>query len=194
MTIRAIFSMDAKKGMGNKGELLFNISDDLKRFKKLTEGDTVLMGKKTWNSLPIKPLPNRDNVVVTSSIEGIDGRAKVVDDPHLVLDYHRFARNEDLWIIGGANLIEQAILEDYVDEVYMTIILDESKEADVFFNQDVFETVKYEIMFHENKEFVEDGETIPYANLIKRKKKKKKSLLSIKRVGFLQFKMSILTL
>ena len=171
MTIRAIFSMDAKKGMGNKGELLFNISDDLKRFKKLTEGDTVLMGKKAWYSLPIKSLPNRDTVVVTSSIEGIDGRAKVVDDPHLVLDYHRFARNEDLWIIGGANLIEQAILEDYVDEVYMTIILDESKEADVFFNQDVFETVKYEIMFHENKEFVEDGETIPYANLILTKKK-----------------------
>ena len=65
--ISAIVAVDANWGIGYNGQLLEHISDDLKRFKELTSNNTVVMGRKTWESLPNKPLPNRFNVVLTST-------------------------------------------------------------------------------------------------------------------------------
>ena len=65
--ISAIVAVDANWGIGYNGQLLEHISDDLKRFKELTSNNTVVMGRKTWESLPNKPLPNRLNIVLTST-------------------------------------------------------------------------------------------------------------------------------
>ena len=64
--IAAIVAVDNNFGIGFNGELLERIPDDLKRFKQLTDDSTVVMGRKTWDSLPKKPLPNRFNIIVTS--------------------------------------------------------------------------------------------------------------------------------
>lgn len=64
--ISAIVAVDENWGIGYNGDLLEHIPEDLKYFKTLTDGNTIIMGRKTWDSLPKKPLPNRFNVVITS--------------------------------------------------------------------------------------------------------------------------------
>ena len=63
--ISAIVAVDYNWGIGFNGDLLEHIPEDLKYFKQLTTGNTVVMGRKTWDSLPKKPLPNRHNLVIT---------------------------------------------------------------------------------------------------------------------------------
>ena len=63
--ISAIVAVDENFGIGFNGDLLEHIPEDLKHFKELTSGHTVVMGRKTWDSLPKKPLPNRHNLVIT---------------------------------------------------------------------------------------------------------------------------------
>jgi dihydrofolate reductase len=72
--ISIIVAVSEDLGIGKDNKLLWNISEDLKRFKRLTSGNTVIMGKKTWESLPRRPLPDRTNIVLTDvTDEIIDG-------------------------------------------------------------------------------------------------------------------------
>ena len=66
--ISAIVAVDNNWGIGYNGNLLEHIPDDLKYFKQLTSNKMVVMGRKTWDSLPIKPLPDRLNIVITNTI------------------------------------------------------------------------------------------------------------------------------
>jgi dihydrofolate reductase len=65
--ISAIVAVDKNWGIGFNNDLLEHIPEDLKRFKELTTGNTVIMGRKTWDSLPKKPLPDRLNIIITSN-------------------------------------------------------------------------------------------------------------------------------
>ena len=65
MKIHLIWAQDTNGGIGKNGKLPWHISEDLKKFKSLTYNSTVIMGRKTWDSLPIKPLPNRRNFVLS---------------------------------------------------------------------------------------------------------------------------------
>jgi len=67
MEVHLIWAQDANGGIGKNGELPWHISEDLKNFKKLTLNSTIIMGRKTWDSLPIKPLPKRRNIVLSTS-------------------------------------------------------------------------------------------------------------------------------
>jgi len=76
--ISIIVAVSDDWGIGKDNELLWHISEDLKRFKRLTTGKTVIMGKKTWYSLPKRPLPERRNIVLTDiPFEIIDGSETV---------------------------------------------------------------------------------------------------------------------
>ena len=63
--ISIIAAVSEDWGIGKDNELLWRIPDDLKRFKRLTTGNAIIMGKKTWESLPRRPLPDRENIVLT---------------------------------------------------------------------------------------------------------------------------------
>ena len=65
MNIQLTWAQDKKGGIGKNGKLPWHISEDLKNFKKLTTGHTIIMGRKTWDSLPVKPLPNRKNIILS---------------------------------------------------------------------------------------------------------------------------------
>ena len=65
--IHIIWAQDENGGIGKNGQLPWHISEDLKNFKKITSNSTIIMGRKTWDSLPIKPLPNRENIVLSKS-------------------------------------------------------------------------------------------------------------------------------
>lgn len=112
--IRGILAHDQEWGIGKDGGLPWpKNSEDLKWFKECTEHSTVVMGRKTWESLPFK-LPNRDNVVVTSG-DGPIG-ADIVGDLKSILKILPQIKT-DIWIIGGAQLVESMLY--YIDELWL---------------------------------------------------------------------------
>ena len=66
MKTTLIVAMDSNNGIGKNGCIPWHVPEDLVHFKQYTNGKTVVMGRKTWESLPVKPLPNRDNIFLTS--------------------------------------------------------------------------------------------------------------------------------
>lgn len=147
--IAAIGAYD--RAIGNNNELLWHISDDLKRFKSITERHPVIMGRKTFDSIVdyLKgPLPNRTNIVVTRDQSYSYDGAAIVHSLEDALEKAGEIEATEIFIIGGAQIYEQAIL--LADKIYLTLI-DDRKEADVYFPE-------YEQMFTK-KTFEEKRET-----------------------------------
>lgn len=130
MKICAIAAMDQAGVIGLNGALPWRISSDLKRFSELTTGHTVLMGRKTWDSLPIefRPLPNRHNIVLTRQI-GFDApQVEVWGDLQKCLSFYKSSEVPDdfrlktdiLWIIGGAQIYKATM--PYWHELYLTVV------------------------------------------------------------------------
>ena len=123
----AIVAVDEKWGIGRDNGLLFHISDDLKRFRALTEGKTVLMGRKTLQSLPGgRGLPRRRNVVLTGDEDFRAENAEVVHSAAEAV----WVAGEDAWVIGGES-VYRAFLP-LCSRVYVTRIAADGG-ADVFF-------------------------------------------------------------
>ena len=117
--IRAILACDENWGIGKSGALPWPHNPaDLKWFKTSTLNHTIVMGKATWDSLPVKPLPNRVNVVVSSS--NILAKVDVVSISDLRRRVSSMDTDQDMWIIGGARLIEGMM--DYIDEFHLSQI------------------------------------------------------------------------
>lgn len=118
--------------IGKDNKLLWKQSEDLKRFKSLTLGQKVVMGRKTYESIG-KPLPNRDNYVITRSLNEIEG-CKVLKS------FEEVNKLEgDIFIIGGGEIYEKFIT--FADEIYLTII-DCDVDGDTFFNLDFNEWIE----------------------------------------------------
>jgi len=113
-----------RRAIGREGKLPWRIPEDLKRFKRLTTGHAVLMGRGTWESLG-RPLPGRRNVVLSSGpVEGIESYTSVEDS------LRALAPLEKVFVIGGGKVYAQLI--DRADELYLTLV-DMDVEADTFF-------------------------------------------------------------
>jgi len=115
--MKLIVACDPKGGIGYNNKLPWtNIQGDLPRFKELTTGKVILMGRNTWESLPKKPLPNRINVVVTKQdIMGVTTLTSLPDRDTMDLS--------DVWLIGGAQLINSSW--HLLDEIHLTRTLAE---------------------------------------------------------------------
>lgn len=123
-----IAAVDNNMGIGKNNRLLASIKPDLKYFKRVTEGHTVVMGYNTYLSLPNGPLPNRNNIVITSKnieIEDVTVLHSIED----LLDWTK-DKEEEIFVIGGASIYEQLIT--YADKLYLTHIF-HTFEADAFF-------------------------------------------------------------
>ena len=127
--ITIIVAIAENGAIGYKNELLYRISADLKRFKALTTGHTIVMGRKTFQSLPKGALPNRRNVVLTrdSSIQ-FEG-AETFTSIDSVLTSVR--EDEQLFIIGGAEIYKQTMA--IADKLEVTLVHDVPSEADAYF-------------------------------------------------------------
>ncbi len=116
------------RGLGFQNKLLFRISDDLKNFKNLTEGNVVIMGRKTFESIG-KPLPNRENIVITRNEnfkpEGVSVVHSLDEALELALSFKK-----EIFIIGGGEIYQQALPR--TDRLYLTVI-DGDLPADTFF-------------------------------------------------------------
>ena len=110
--------------IGKDNTIPWHYSADLKRFKRLTTGNTIIMGRKTWESLPIKPLPNRRNIVITrSSIKDIECFQSIDDALQ--------ACEGDVWFIGGAGIYQEAMQK--ADIIDMTLVPDSVSGEDCIY-------------------------------------------------------------
>ena len=128
--IALIVAMDRNRVIGYHNDMPWHLPNDLAHFKKTTTGHTILMGRRTFDSIG-RPLPNRKNVVLTRSkdLQLPDG-VQVIHDLQFVLDWKTNYPNEKLFIIGGAHLYEQTL--PYVDRMYITKI-DAAFPGDTYF-------------------------------------------------------------
>ena len=124
-----IVAIAENNAIGNKGELVYHIPADLKRFKALTTGHTVLMGRKTFQSLPKGALPNRRNIVLTRNEDLEFPGAERFSSMEEALSH--CADNEHIFVIGGAEIYRQAL--PFADELLLTRIHATPECADTFF-------------------------------------------------------------
>ena len=127
--ISAIVAVNEDWGIGYNNDLLEHIPADLKFFKTMTTGKTVVMGLNTWNSLPKKPLPNRFNII----IEPTD-YYKEPDAPIAHMDLDTFINNLDdteYVVMGGGSIYRQLL--PYCDRVYVTKIYKKHENVDTYF-------------------------------------------------------------
>lgn len=128
MKISIIAAVAANRAIGQDNKLIYWLPNDLKRFKALTTGHTIIMGRRTFESLPKGALPNRRNIVLsrtTQAFEGCDTFASL--DEALA----HCGADEDIYIIGGASVYEQAMA--CADRLCLTEVHDTPAEADAFF-------------------------------------------------------------
>lgn len=123
--IRAILAHDDKWGIGKSGTLPWpHNAQDLRWFKQNTTNSLVVMGRHTWNSLPVKPLPNRINIVVSSKVPKGDAHAVYSTDdiPKLLvnLSKSRYRVLDGIWVIGGAQLVHSSL--PVLDEIWLNNI------------------------------------------------------------------------
>ena len=126
--ISIIAAVAKNNAIGYKNKLLYWLPNDLKRFKALTTGHTIIMGRKTFDSLPKGALPNRRNVVISRTVGSLPG-CEVFASLEEAL--RSCTDNEDIYIIGGATVYEQSL--PFADRLCLTEIDDTPDEADVFF-------------------------------------------------------------
>lgn len=128
MTINMIAAVARNRAIGFENKLIYWLPNDLKRFKQLTTGHTIVMGRRTFESLPKGALPNRRNVVLTSSVQTLPG-CDVYSSLEAALESCK--ADENVYIIGGASVYEQAFR--VADRLCLTEVDDVPAEADAFF-------------------------------------------------------------
>jgi len=156
--ISIIVAVSDDWGIGMNNELLWHIPEDLKRFKKLTMGKTIIMGKRTWESLPRRPLPGRKNIVLTDiPDECIDGSvtAYSIEDA-----LSKCVQDEEIFVIGGGMVYRQFM--PIADRLYITHV-HKKAPADVWFPK--IDRRKWKII--EKEECIsEDENRIPYTYVV----------------------------
>ena len=124
-----IVAVAENNAIGLNNQLLYRLPNDLKRFKALTTGHTIIMGRKTFESLPKGALPNRRNIVLSRQ-EGLHYENaecyRSLEDALMQCDY-----TEDVYIIGGGELYRQTI--GLVKRIHLTVVHDTPADADAFF-------------------------------------------------------------
>lgn len=129
MTVKIIAAVCSNGAIGRGGDLLFHISDDLKRFKSLTMGHPIIMGRKTFESFPKGPLPGRRNIIISRQKDYAPAGAEVYDSPEAALE--ACGGSDEVFVIGGGEIYRRFV--DLADELELTEIDAAPTDADTFF-------------------------------------------------------------
>ena len=122
-----IAAIGKNRELGKKGQLIFHIKEDMKFFRETTSGHKIVMGRKTWESLPGK-LKNRENIVI--SRRDLDGPDLVIKDPEDFINCNKNT-DEEIFIIGGGSIYTMFL--PYAKNLYLTEVDSKDPSADVFF-------------------------------------------------------------
>jgi dihydrofolate reductase len=123
--ISIIVATSKNRVIGNNKSLIWKLPADLKRFKQITTGNTIVMGRKTYESIG-KPLPNRRNIIITRDTNYLVDNCEIVNS----LEEALMLCNNDCFIIGGGEIYKQSI--DIADKIYLTLV-QEDFEGDTYF-------------------------------------------------------------
>ena len=129
MKISIIAAIGKNNELGRNNDLIWRLPNDLKFFKSVTSGHTVLMGRNTFWSLP-KVLPNRTNVVITDMDEEYPSDVVIYNSIESFMNDYT-DRDEEVFIIGGASIYSQFI--DKAENLYLTEVSDSCSDASVYF-------------------------------------------------------------
>jgi len=129
--ISIIVAHDDKRGIGKNNQLLFRISADLKRFKKLTMNHPIIMGRKTHQSIG-RPLPGRTNIIITRNQDFQAPGCQITHSLKAALKLAKQKDNQEIFIIGGGQIYQQALDQDLVDKLYITQVKGDY-QAEIFF-------------------------------------------------------------
>ncbi|MCH5224798.1 MAG: dihydrofolate reductase [Muribaculaceae bacterium] len=132
--VNLIVALGRHGEIGREGSLIWHISGDLKRFKALTMGHPVIMGRKTWESLPKRPLPGRRNIILSRREGYATPGAEKVSSVEEALE---ITAGENPFIIGGAEVYGAFL--PHVSDLFLTRVDAESVEADAFLDLDLSE-------------------------------------------------------
>lgn len=160
--ISIIVAVAANWAIGKDNDLLWHLSNDLKWFKKHTSGNPVVMGKRTWESLPLRPLPKRLNIVISDNPEDrFEGSLIATSLDHAV---ELMDPEKENFIIGGGSIYRQFL--PIAQKLYLTQV-HRDFEADVFFP--VVDFSEWNELYREDHPESSDN-PLPYSFLILEKK------------------------
>jgi len=155
--ISIIVAIGENNEIGKKNQLLWHLPADMKHFRKITLGKPVIMGRKTFESIG-KPLPNRENIIITSDKNFHSQGIKVVHSLQEALDLTK--NQPETMIIGGASIYKQAL--PISDRLYLTVV-HHKFDADAFFpkiNKEEWQEIK-------RKDYLTDTEnSYPYSFMV----------------------------
>ncbi len=126
--INLIVCVDSKNGIGFNGTIPWNLPPDMEYFREKTTNNIIVMGRKTWESIGSKALPNRINIVITSNPENIKGAFAFTNLKEIITIIQQLKKS--IFVIGGSKLYEEAI--PFADFIYLTRI-DKDFNCDTFF-------------------------------------------------------------
>ena len=153
MKTALIVAMDSDRGIGKNNDLMWHLPKDMKFFKDTTQGQIVVMGRKNYDSIPVKyrPLPNRLNVVLTRNKNFHAPNCLVFHSLEECLTYFKEESERIVFIIGGGEIYRMALESDILNEMYITHV-HERYEAETFFPS--FDEGKWEgqILFEQEKD------------------------------------------
>jgi dihydrofolate reductase len=112
--------------------LLYHIKNDLENFRRITDGSVIIMGRKTYESLPKRPLPNRLNIILSTDISYTCDGALVLHSLNDVITLCSLFPSVPCFIIGGSSLYEEFLENNLIDEMFITTVLDD-KDGDSLF-------------------------------------------------------------
>lgn len=163
--VSIIVAIASNNAIGRNNELLYHMPNDMKRFKETTTGHTIIMGRKTFNSFPRRPLPNRRNIVLASENNIPDDKQGAEWMTSLPQALNESKNDGEVFIIGGASVYVQAL--SLADKIYLTIIDDEPQDADSFFPEIDYNEWKVE---SEEKFPADEKHAYPYSfiNLVRK--------------------------
>ncbi len=128
MEIHLIWAQDYNGGIGENGKLPWHVTEDLKNFKKITLNTTIVMGRKTWDSLPIKPLPKRRNIVISSKKQSSAITYHSLEECLLRLKKDKTDR---IFIIGGRSIYK--LFFNFADYLHISYINLNNENINEFF-------------------------------------------------------------
>lgn len=139
--VNLIYARSLGNVIGNGNDLPWRIPGDLKRFKDLTMGGVVVMGRKTWESLPKKPLAGRINIVLTSTQTEKDGDGVFfASSMGRVQSLMRQNHDRSIWVIGGATIYKQ--FESLATHVYETVVMCNQFSGDTHYQFNKYSTIR----------------------------------------------------
>lgn len=145
LKLSLVACINDKLALGKNNGLLYHLPSDLKHFKHLTSENVVIMGRATYESLSIKPLPNRVNIVITSDHTLVVPQGHVCSSIQASLDLCReLYKDKKIFVIGGASIYRQFLEKGLIDEMFISHVHDDT-EGDVYF-PNVFTNGEWEVV------------------------------------------------